>query len=281
MVFQFEHVNIDHGQGKFDVLPFDLRLLKASLGRWQTGLADTGWNSLYWNNHDQPRVVSRFGDDGAHRVDSAKLLATVLHLHRGTPYVYQGEELGMTNVPFAGVDDLRDIESLNHFAQATSLGEDGDEVMASIRLVGRDNARTPMQWTAAAHAGFTTGRPWIEANPNHVSINAAEEVADPTSVFHHYRRLISLRHTDATVAFGDFTMLLPDHPTVYAFLRSDSEHQLLVIANFGAEDTAIDVADAEAWASAEVVVRSGGSPTTVSSPLTLGCWEARVLHRPR
>ncbi|MFM2071361.1 MAG: hypothetical protein RLZZ623_1624 [Actinomycetota bacterium] len=281
MVFQFEHVGIDHGQGKFDVLPFDLRLLKASLGRWQTGLADTGWNSLYWNNHDQPRVVSRFGDDGAHRVDSAKLLATVLHLHRGTPYVYQGEELGMTNVPFAGVDDLRDIESLNHFAQATSLGEDPDAVMASIRSVGRDNARTPMQWNATSHAGFTTGLPWIAVNANHVSINAADEVADPTSVFHHYRRLISLRHTDATVAFGDFTMLLPDHPTVYAFLRSDSEHQLLVISNFSSEDTAIDVADAEAWASAEVVLRSGGAPTTTSSPLTLGCWEARVLRRPR
>jgi oligo-1,6-glucosidase len=138
-----------------------------------------------------------------------------------------------------------------------------------------------MQWTDAAHAGFTTGHPWIEANPNHVSINAADEVADPTSVFHHYRQLIGLRHTDATIAFGDFTMLLPDHPTVYAFLRSDDEHQLLVIANFSAEDSAIDVDDAEAWAGAEVVIRSGGSPTTTSSPLTLGCWEARVLRRPR
>src|SRR5688500_3233905 len=146
MVFQFEHVVLDHGDGKFDVRDLDLRDLKRSLGRWQEALAETGWNSLYWNNHDQPRIVSRFGDDGEFRVQSAKMLGTVLHLHRGTPYVYQGEELGMANVGFTSVDQLRDIESVNHHAAAVAAGEDAAAVLDGIRRTGRDNARTPMQW---------------------------------------------------------------------------------------------------------------------------------------
>lgn len=187
MVFQFEHVGLDHGDGKFDVTPLNLLDLKASLGRWQDGLAGTGWNSLYWNNHDQPRVVSRFGDDGpAHRVRSATMLATVLHLHRGTPYVYQGEELGMTNALFTSIGDFRDIESLNHYAEAVDGGADPARVLAGLRAMGRDNARTPMQWDASPHAGFTSGTPWIPVNPNHTEVNAAAAYDDPASVFHHY-----------------------------------------------------------------------------------------------
>src|SRR3954452_16587301 len=160
MIFQFEHVQIDQGPAsKWDLRPFRLRALKATFGRWQRGLADVGWNSLYWDNHDQPRVVSRFGDDGEHRVAAAKMLGTVLHLHRGTPYVYQGEELGMTNAPFNTVGDFRDIESLNHYREAVALGASPDEVLLALRKKGRDNARTPMQWDAGPHAGFTQGRP--------------------------------------------------------------------------------------------------------------------------
>src|ERR671932_2816615 len=175
MVFQFEHVDIDHGNGKWDVHPLRLTDLKASFGRWQAALAERGWNSLYWNNHDQPRIVSRWGDDGDWRVRSAKMLGTVLHLHRGTPYVYQGEELGMTNAPFASIDDYRDIQTLNHFAEAVSAGDRPEEVLAAMRRVSRDNARTPMQWDASPNAGFTTGTPWIAVNPNHAEINAAAE----------------------------------------------------------------------------------------------------------
>ena len=288
MVFQFEHVGIDQGRSKWDALPFDLRALKGTLGRWQTGLAGTGWNSLYWNNHDQPRVVSRFGDDGEHRVVAAKLLATVLHLHRGTPYVYQGEELGMTNVAFAAVDDLRDIESLNHYAEAVAGGADPCEVMAAIAVVGRDNARTPMHWDGTRHAGFTSGEPWIAANPNHTTINAVAERADPDSVFHHYRQLIDLRHTVAAVAVGDFTMLLEDHPRVYAYTRCHDDEELLVLGNFGADDVTVDLpadlAAAVKWADAEVLIRSGGTgeaPRVEADGVTLGCWEALVLRRSR
>src|ERR671921_723710 len=171
MVFQFEHVQVDHGETRWDPRPLRLRDLKMILGRWQYGLAEVGWNSLYWNNHDQPRVVSRFGDDGEHRVRSANLLGTVLHLHRGTPYIYQGEELGMTNVPFTSLDDFRDIESLNYYRDAVGTGADPEAVLAALRVLSRDNARTPMQWDDTENAGFSTVTPWIAVNPNHKEIN--------------------------------------------------------------------------------------------------------------
>jgi len=235
MVFQFEHVQVDHGETRWDVRPLHLRDLKAVLGRWQAGLARVGWNSLYWNNHDQPRVVSRFGDDREHRVRSAKMLGTVLHLHRGTPYVYQGEELGMTNAPFASIDDYRDIQSLNHYAEAVGTGADPETVLAMLRVSSRDNARTPMQWDDTENAGFTTGTPWIALNPNHKEINAQAEIAEEDSVFHHYRRLIELRHTEPAVVHGDFHMLLADHDQVYAFTRRYGTTELLILANFSKE----------------------------------------------
>src|SRR5215210_7668936 len=252
MVFQFEHVNLDQGATKWDVKGLRLTDLKASFGRWQEGLAEVGWNSLYWNNHDQPRVVSRFGDDGpAHRVRSAKMLATVLHLHRGTPYVYQGEELGMTNARFDRIESFRDIESLNHHAEAVANGDDPDALLAGLRAMGRDNARTPMQWDASEHAGFTTGAPWIPVNPNHTEINAEAARADPDSVFHHYRRLIELRHAEPVVAHGDFAMLLPDDERVYAFTRRLGDVELLVLGNFSGEEVAAEVPEAERWRAAE------------------------------
>ena len=193
--------------------------------------------------------MSRFGDDGAFREQSAKMLATVLHLHRGTPYVYQGEELAMTNAPLAHLDDFRDLEALNHYAEAVAAGGDPEAVLDTIRPMARDNARTPMQWDASPEAGFTTGTPWIDVNPNHVEINAAAAVADPDSTYHHYRRLIALRHDEPAVALGDFTMLLADHPTLYAFTRRLGDDELLVLGNFSADDVVVDLPDAVGWAS--------------------------------
>lgn len=277
MVFQFEHVGLDHGSGKFDPRPLRLTDLKASLGRWQTGLSDVGWNSLYWNNHDQPRVVSRFGDDGPrHRIRSAKMLATVLHLHRGTPYIYQGEELGMANAPLRAIEDFRDIESLNHYAQELRAGRKPEDVLPGLRAMGRDNARTPMQWDASPQAGFTTGTPWLPVNPDHTEINAAAARTDPDSVYHHYRRLIALRHSEPAVVHGDFTMLLPDDERIYAFTRRHGSTTLLVAGNFTGET--VDAALPDGWEGAELVLGNGPSVPAPPGRLVLAPWEARV-HR--
>jgi oligo-1,6-glucosidase len=273
MVFQFEHVQLDQGDGKWDVRPLRLRDLKASLGRWQEGLAERGWNSLYWNNHDQPRAVSRFGDDGEHRVRSAKMLATVLHLHRGTPYVYQGEELGMTNATFEDIAAFRDVESLNHYAEAVAEGADPAAALESLRTMGRDNARTPMQWDGSEHAGFTRGTPWIPVNPNHREINAQAQVADPDSVFHHYRRLVELRHSEPVVAHGDFTMLLEDDDQVYAFTRRLGDVELLVLGNFSGDPADVPI---DGWDDAELILSNLAAP---GEGLGLAPWEARIHRR--
>jgi oligo-1,6-glucosidase len=279
MVFQFEHVQLDQGTSKWDVHPLRLRDLKASLGRWQAGLADVGWNSLYWNNHDQPRVVSRFGDDTEFRVQAATMLATVLHLHRGTPYVYQGEEIGMTNAPFAGIEDFRDIESVNHYAEAVALGHPPEDVLRGLRAMSRDNARTPMQWEDAPHGGFTTGTPWIPVNRNVTTVNAAAAVADPDSVYHHYRRLAQLRREDPVVAHGDFTMLLAEDDHVYAFRRGHGDVTLLVLGNFSGTPVPADVPEAAAWAGAELVLGNYPPPDPGEVPPLLRPWEARVYRR--
>ncbi|HYQ74782.1 alpha-glucosidase [Cellulomonas sp.] len=282
MVFQFEHVGLDHGPGgKFDPRPLRLTDLKATFGRWQAGLADAGWNSLYWDNHDQPRVVSRFGDDGEHRRASAKALATLLHLHRGTPYVYQGEELGMTNAHFTRFDQYRDIESVNHVAQARTLASATDEqLLAGLAAMSRDNARTPVQWDDSPQAGFTTGTPWLAVNPNHAEVNAAAERADPDSVFHHHRRLIALRHDEPVVALGDFTMLLPEDEQVYAYTRELDGDALLVVVNVSGEERAVDLgaawplADDGGWGELVLGTHADAGPSTTLRP-----WEARVVRR--
>jgi oligo-1,6-glucosidase len=277
MVFQFDHVWVDRGSDPWRLEPFRLTRLKAIFGRWQAGLAEMGWNSLYWNNHDQPRVVSRFGDDGTFRIESAKLLGTVLHLHRGTPYVYQGEELGMTNAPFRTIEDFRDIEALGQYADAvTKEGRSPEDVLTVLRAKGRDNARTPMQWDASPQAGFTTGTPWLTVNPNHTEINAAAAVADPDSVYHHYRRLAELRHTEPAVVDGDFTMLLPHDERLYAFTRRLDQTELLVIGNFSAGTVRAEIDDAEAWAASELVLTNTAER---SNDLTLGPWQVVVYRR--
>ena len=278
MVFQFAHMSIDQGAVKWDRLPFSLPKLKGSLGQWQEGLGERGWNSLYWNNHDQPRVVSRFGDDGEFRVRSAKMLGTVLHLHRGTPYVFQGEELGMTNTLFEGIEDFRDIESVNHYEEAVGSGHEPSDVLAALGFVSRDNARTPVQWDDTVHAGFTDGTPWIAVNPNFKEINASAQATDEASVLSHYRRLIALRHDEPVVAHGDFTMLLDEHPHIYAFVRRLDGVELLVLGNFSAEPQPVDVPDAESWARSELVLSNLEAPSEQRG-LVLEPWEARVYKR--
>ncbi|MFY0406053.1 alpha-glucosidase [Solicola sp. PLA-1-18] len=278
MVFQFEHVGLDHGPGgKWDPVPLPPTALRDSLSRWQLALADRGWNSLYWDNHDQPRAVSRFGDDGEHRVVSAKSLATLLHLHRGTPYVYQGEELGMANAPLAEASELRDIESINHLREQVAAGRDEADVLASIRPMARDNARTPVQWDGSLHAGFTAGEPWAPVNPDAAVVNAAAEHDDPDSVFHHYRRLVALRHDDPVVALGDFALVGADD-RVYAFTRTLGDSLLLVVVNLSGDEVPAPPG-AGLWHDAELVigVRPDGADPVVGR--TLAPWESQVWRR--
>lgn len=272
VVFQFEHVGLDHGpHGKWWPRRARVEELVATLCRWQTGLAPHGWNSLYWGNHDQPRVVSRFGNDREHRVASATALATILHLQQGTPFVYQGEEIGMANAPFSSIEDFRDIESLNHFATATARGIPPEEVLAGMRPASRDNARTPMQWSAAPHAGFTTGTPWIDVNPDHREVNVEAQRGVPGSVLEHYRSLVALRRTDDVVVHGSFEHLPTEHPEVFAFARRLGQDWLCVVANLS--DESRDVRLARDLAARELVLRNATGPLGPLAP-----WEVRV-HR--
>jgi len=284
MVFQFEHVQLGTGADKFDLRPLRLPDLKASMAAWQAGLARRGWNSLYWSNHDQPRSVSRFGDDGAHRVASAKTLATVLHLHQGTPYVYQGDELGMANAPFAAIGDFRDIQTLNYYAQAAARGDaDLAALLLAMSKMSRDQGRRPVQWDATPAAGFTTGTPWIAVNPDHTGVNAAAQVGQPGSVFEHYRQLIGLRHTGPVVTDGDFELLLADHPVIWAFLRRGRDAELLVAANFSADVAGAVLPLEGEWADAAVVLSSLPEQSPLQPPpdLKLRPWESVIWRRAR
>jgi len=237
MVFQFEHICLDQepGKDKWDMIPLQLPALKECFRRWQQGLHGTGWNSLFLNNHDLPRTVSRWGDDGEYRVESAKMLATMLHGMQGTPYIFQGEELGMTNIRLE-LEQYRDVEIHNVFAERTAMGYDPADVMRSIWARGRDNARTPMQWTPGWHAGFTTGTPWLPVNPNCVEINAQDALEDPFSVFYYYKRLIELRKTVPVFRYGTFELVDADSEQVFAYTRQMDGQQLLVVCNFTGEE---------------------------------------------
>ncbi len=235
MVFQFEHMDLDGGETfKWNEQKICLTDLKATLSKWQNELYGKAWNSLYWCNHDQPRIVSRLGNDSdKYREISAKMLATCLHMMQGTPYIYQGEELGMTNVPFQSLDDFRDIESINAYHEYTQSGQIAPEdMMRYLHYKSRDNARTPMQWNNTANAGFTTGTPWIMVNPNYPKINAKEQVERPDSIFHYYQKLIKLRKAHEIIVYGSYQLLLPDDPNLYVYTRELAEEKLLVICNF-------------------------------------------------
>ena len=279
MVFQFEHMDVDSqvGKGKWALKALHLPDLKASLSRWQTGLHGKGWNSLYWCNHDQPRAVSRFGDAGLHRVRSAKMLATCLHMMQGTPFIYQGEELGMTNVKWFNIEAYQDIETRNMYAQAVvQQGRPHQEVIASIHAKGRDNARTPMQWSASKHAGFTEGTPWLALNDNFSQVNAAQARADADSVFHHYRQLIALRKAWPVLVEGDFELLLPKHTALFAFTRRLHEVKLLILCNFSVHFQGLPLKQLPDFSAATPLIGNLPTPEGAMSPDTLAAWEARV-----
>ncbi|CCX58169.1 putative uncharacterized protein [Blautia hydrogenotrophica CAG:147] len=238
MVFQFEHMVMDQQEGKdkWDLVPLPFVKLKKNLAKWQTQLYGCGWNSLFWDNHDLPRIVSRWGDDGECREMSAKMLATVLHGMQGTPYIYQGEELGMTNVRFEDISQYRDIEIFNMYKERMQQGYSKSEIWESIYAKGRDNARTPMQWNGSTHGGFTEGTPWIGVNPNYRQINAKAERENPNSVYHYYRRLIQLRKEYPVFVEGKFELLLEEDEQIFAYTRTNESCEMLVCANFSGQN---------------------------------------------
>ncbi len=253
MVFQFEHILLDQQPDgeKWDLAPLPFVEFKKTLAKWQTQLYQKGWNSLFFSNHDLPRSVSRFGDDGKYREKSAKMLALCLHGMQGTPYVYQGEELGMTNVRF-DISEYRDIELLNMYRERRQAGYPEEEIMESVYAKGRDNARTPMQWNGGEHAGFTSGTPWIRVNPNYTDVNVERQMADEDSVFHFYRKLIALRKREKVLTDGRFTLLLPEDPDIFAYIRENETDRLLVICNFTSQ--AVRYTLSENWEEAEVLL---------------------------
>ena len=296
MLFQFEHMDLDsvggHVSGKWALKPLDLRDMKRTMQRWQDALDGQGWNSLYLSNHDQPRPVSRFGNDSpAHRVASAKMLGTWLHGFQGTPYVYQGEELGMTNVAFASVDDYQDIEIRNYWRTAVhERGEDPAQVLRSIHAKGRDNARTPMPWRAdEPQAGFTSGTPWLQLNANWPEVNAHTAAQDPNSVFHHYRRLIALRQQHPILALGQTTLLLPEHRHIDVVLRQWQNQRWLILSNWSDAIHAVDLPHDLVTRPAQLLLGNGparrgladerhhGDAAIALNTLQLQPWEALIV----
>ncbi|CAM4384711.1 glycoside hydrolase family 13 protein [Paenibacillus typhae] len=241
MVFQFEHIGLDQQEGgeKWDLKPLAVNELKQVLAKWQTELGNEGWNSLFWNNHDLPRIVSRWGDDRQYRVQSAKMFAILLHLMKGTPYIYQGEELGMTNYPVQEISEVQDIESINMYHERLAGGYTREEIIHSINAKGRDNARTPIQWDASPNGGFTTGKPWLPVNPNYTEINMKANLEDPDSVFHCYRKLIELRKNNPIVVWGDFELVTGVPDQVFMYFRRYEGQTWLVTANFSREAVAL------------------------------------------
>jgi oligo-1,6-glucosidase len=302
MLFHFEHMLLDRGDELWKRRDWDLSELKAVFNRWDEGLEEEGWNSLYLNNHDQPRMVSRFGDDGTYRRKSAKLLATLLHTLRGTPYIYQGEELGMTNYPFDSLDEFRDVDTLNPLREAIDDGEidSFEAVKEAVRANSRDNARTPMQWDSTENAGFTDGEPWIPVNPNHDEINVEAERSDPDSVWHYYRDLISLRDEYDVIVYGDYEPLFPDDDTVWAYTRTlateAGDERLVVALNFSPSAVAVGLPDEVGRDDATLLIGNYDTASGVgdaddldldvetvvdelaAGDLRLRPWEARVYH---
>ena len=280
MAFQFEHMDVDGDEkaGKWTTKKMDLRDMKKILTRWQKGLQDVAWNSLYWENHDQPRSVSRFGNDSdEYREISAKMLATCLHMMQGTPYVYQGEELGMTNCPFNTLENFRDLESINAFHELTEQGKKTEEEMlAAISYKGRDNARTPMQWDDSAYAGFSTAEPWIMVNPNYTKINAKDQVSREDSVFKYYQKLIKLRHESDLIVYGTYDLILDDDKDIYAYTRTLEDEKLVVYCNFSANTREVEV-PAE-FTDGKILI-SNYTDAKADKKITLRPYEAVVIQK--
>lgn len=282
MVFQFEHMDVDSDEKacKWTTRKMDLRDLKKILTRWQKGLQDIAWNSLYWENHDQPRSVSRFGNDSdEYREISAKMLATCIHMMQGTPYVYQGEELGMTNCPFNTLENFRDLESINAFHELTEQGKmTEEEMMAAIGYKGRDNARTPMQWDDSANAGFSgaDATPWIMVNPNYTKINAKDQVSREDSVFKYYQKLIRLRHESDLIVYGTYDLILDDDKDIYAYIRTLGDEKLIVYCNFSENTREVELP--EEFTDGKILI-SNYNDAKVSEKITLRPYEAIVIQK--
>ena len=282
MVFQFEHMDVDSDEkaGKWTTRKMDLRDLKKILTRWQKGLQDIAWNSLYWENNDQPRSVSRFGNDSdEYREISAKMLATCIHMMQGTPYVYQGEELGMTNCPFNTLENFRDLESINAFHELTEQGKmTEEEMMAAIGYKGRDNARTPMQWDDSANAGFSgaDATPWIMVNPNYTKINAKDQVSREDSVFKYYQKLIRLRHESDLIVYGTYDLILDDDKDIYAYIRTLGDEKLIVYCNFSENTREVELP--EEFTDGKILI-SNYNDAKVSEKITLRPYEAIVIQK--
>lgn len=243
MIFQFEHIGLDEqeNKSKWDLKPLSIIDLKKTMNKWQTEIGSDSWNSLFWNNHDTPRIVSRWGNDQEYRVKSAKMFAILLHLMKGTPYIYQGEEIGMTNRKVTSIDEVADIESINLYQERIKEGYSKEELLESINTKGRDNARTPMQWDDFSHAGFTEGEPWLPVNPNYQEINVQAALSDPDSVFYTYQKLVALRKENTLVVKGEFKLLLADHPEVFAYERSYQGEKWMVIANMSEQEVLLEL----------------------------------------
>jgi oligo-1,6-glucosidase len=275
MIFTFEHMDLDSGPGgKWDVKPWKLTDLKEVMSKWQKDLEGKGWNSLYLNNHDQPRMVSRFGNDKEYRVKSAKMLATFLHFLQGTPYIYQGEELGMTNVKFESIDEYNDIEIHNMYREKViDGGEDHETIMEAVYIKGRDNARTPMQWNATANGGFTTGTPWLALNPNYKEINAKQALEDSNSIYYYYQKLIQLRKEHDIIVYGTYDLILEENEQIYAYTRTLGNEKLLVLCNFANEEVTFTLPETIDYSASEKLVGNDENDDLLSP---LQPYEARV-----
>ncbi|MDE1549804.1 glycoside hydrolase family 13 protein [Jeotgalibaca caeni] len=245
MIFQMEHMGLDQqpNEEKWNLKPLDKVELKQNLSKWQEELSEVGWNSLFWNNHDQPRIVSRWGNDQEYRVESAKMFAILLHLMKGTPYIYQGEEIGMTNYPISDIDEADDIETINMYRERMEQGYAKEDILESINTKGRDNARRPMQWDERSEAGFTTGTPWISVHPNHQEINVKNDLANPDSIFYCYQKLVQLRKENPVLIYGTYQLLREEDPTIFAYLREYEGEKWLVCANFSEETRTLSLAE--------------------------------------
>lgn len=278
MTFNFHHLKVDYPNGeKWTAAPFDFLELKRILSDWQVGMQGNAWNAIFWCNHDQPRVVSRFGDDTVYRIESAKMLATTLHGLQGTPYIYQGEEIGTPNPDFTNLADYRDVETLNAYTEKASLGETEADILAAIRQKSRDNARTPMQWDASPHAGFSTATPWIPVPENHTSINVEAALADSDSVFYHYKKLIHLRKQYDVLTNGIYRLLTPDDLALWAYERITDEERLLVLSNFYGTTTSFTLPDE--WLDHQILIQNYPDVLEMSGQVTLRPYESLMLYQ--
>lgn len=275
MVFQFEHVGLDQqdGKEKWDLKPLAIKDLKVALSKWQNSLGNEGWNSLFWNNHDLPRIVSRWGNDTKYHKQSAKLFAILLHMMKGTPYIYQGEEIGMTNYPISDISEAEDIETINMYNERIAQGYAKEDIIASINAKGRDNARTPMQWDDSENGGFTTGTPWLHVNPNYKTINVKAELADPDSIFYTYKKLIELRKQNEIVVWGSYHLLEETADEVFAYIRELDGERWLVVTNISEENNTFEMpSDGK-----EVIISNYEGSNRLSGEVELKPYEAFVV----